>query len=71
MAEEKKSTYRGYTQAQNKAHQTYKKKYLCTLALEIRKEEKERIKALAEKAGLPIVQFIRQAIDEKAARDNL
>lgn len=69
--EEKKSTYKGYTQARNRATQKYQREHLEQIAIRVKKGEKEKYKAAAEKAGMPFSKFILQAMDEKIERDLL
>jgi len=71
MTEEKKSTYRGYTPAHNKAHQKYKQKNLVVMAIDMRPAERDRYKAAAAKSGLSLARFVKQAMDEKIERDLL
>lgn len=69
--EEKKSTYRGYTQAQNKATKKYQKEYMESISFRVKKGTKEKYKKASEKAVMPFSKFMLQAMDEKIERDNL
>lgn len=69
--EEKKSTYRGYTQAQNEATQKYQKENIERLYISVRKGEKDYYKNKAAACGMSLNEFVRLAMDEKIARDNL
>ncbi len=69
MPENKK---RKYTQAQNIATQKYIRENLEEIKFRVKKGEKERYKAAAEKSGLgSMAQFFVTAADEKIKRDNL
>jgi hypothetical protein len=68
MSEEKKSRY---TEAQNKATQKYIKENLEEIKFRVKKGEKDRYKAAAEKAGLSMAKFFVSAANEKIERDNL
>lgn len=67
--EEKKSTYRGYTQAQNKASQKYVKTHLDEIKVRIPKGRKEYYQSAASAAGLSLNQFVIAAMDEKIERE--
>lgn len=71
MAEEKKSSYKGYTQARGRASQKYQKEHLERVAFWVRKGEKERYKAAAAAAGASLAQFLNDAAEEKIKRDGL
>ena len=68
--DEKKSSYRGYTQVQNKATQKYIKQHLENIQLRVPKGRKDYYKDAAAAAGLSLNQFAVSAMDEKIARDN-
>lgn len=69
--DEKESSYKGYTQTQNKATQKYIKKHYDEIKLRVPKGDKERYKAAAAAGGLSMNQFVKNAIDEKIERDML
>lgn len=66
--EEKKSTYRGYTEAQNQATQRYKQANTENLTVTIRKGGKEELRATAKAAGVSVAQYVCDAVNEKAGR---
>lgn len=68
MPEEKKGRY---TEAQNKATQKYIRENLEEIKFRVRKGEKDRYKAAAEKAGVSMARFFLDAADEKIAREGL
>lgn len=68
MEEEKKSTYRGFTDAQARAN----KKYLAKLAeikVRMAPEKRETIQAHASARGESVNAFINRAIDETMERE--
>lgn len=67
---EKKSTYRGYTQSQNKATQKYVRDHLESISVRVPKGKREYYKAAAVAAGLSMNQFAVQAMDEKIERSS-
>lgn len=67
---EKKSTYKGYTQSQNKATQKYIKKNLEEIRFRVKKGEKQKYKNAAQKIGMSMSTFFITAADEKIERDN-
>ena len=73
MAEEnKKSTYRGYTEAQNKATQKYVKEKLEDIKIRVVKDSeknREYYKEAATKRGYSLNQFALTAMDEKIERE--
>lgn len=69
--EEKKSTYRGYTQSQNKATQKYMRDNVDRLFIIVKKGEKDYYKSKASSAGMSLNEFVRVAMDEKIERDGL
>ena len=71
MTEEKKSTYKGYSQAQNKATQKYHREHLEQITIKVKKGTKAHYIAAAEKAGMPFSKFVLQSMDEKIERDLL
>lgn len=73
MADEnKKSTYRGYTEAQNKATQKYVKEKLEDIKIRVVKDSeknREYYKEAALKRGYSLNQFALTAMDEKIERE--
>lgn len=69
--DEKKNTYRGYTQAQNKASQKYVKTHLDEFKIRVPKGKKEYYQDAAAAAGLSLNAFAIAAMDEKIDRDSL
>ncbi len=57
------STYKGYTQAQNKATQKYQKENYDQLAIRIPKGKREEYKELAEKENKSLAQLIVDCLD--------
>jgi len=47
----------------------YAKKNLKRIPLDVQKEKYEEISAAAEKAGIPVNRYIKNAIDEKMERE--
>ena len=68
MPEEKKGRY---TEAQNRATQKYIREKLEEIKFRVRRGEKDKYKAAAERAGLSMAKFFLDAADEKIARDGL
>lgn len=71
MPDEKKNTYRGYTQTQNKATQKYIRAHLDNIQLRVPKGRKNYYKAAAASCGQSLNQFAIDAMDEKIARSSL
>ena len=76
MENKKKSNYKGYTQAQNKATQKYIKAAYDEIKLRLPKGSKDKIKQYIENQGDTLPEnaksmqgFIKLAIDEKMERD--
>ena len=69
MSEEKGSTYRGYTEAQARAHKKYIAQFVET-KVRMTPEQREAIKAHAASRGESVNGFIGRAIDETMKRDN-
>lgn len=65
MAEEKKSTYTGQTDARRKASAKYLKESVEDIRIRVPKGQKDVIKAAAEKAGESLNTYIRTAIDQR------
>ena len=68
MPEEKKGRY---TEAQNRATQKYIREKLEEIKFRVRRGEKDKYKAAAERAGLSMAKFFLDAADEKIAREGL
>ncbi len=68
MAEEKSSTYRGFTEAQARAHKKYIAQFVET-KVRMTPERREQIKAHAEARGESVNAFINRAIDEAMERE--
>nr|DAE93159.1 MAG TPA: Alginate and motility regulator [Caudoviricetes sp.] len=60
--------YQGFTDAKKKANSKYLKNTVETIAFRVPKGEKEKIKDIAEKAGLSLNSFINNAVKEKIDR---
>ncbi|MCD8355876.1 MAG: cag pathogenicity island protein [Clostridia bacterium] len=58
------------TEAQKKASLKYQRK-LAGIAIKVQPEQRDKYNAAAAAAGVPLRQFILQALDEKIQRDNL
>ena len=69
MEENKKSTYRGYTEAQNKATQKYVKENLEDIKIRVPKGDREKYKQAAQARGYSLNKFALEAMDEKIARE--
>lgn len=57
------------TEAQKKANLKYRKENVKRIPLDVQKEKYEEISAAAEKAGIPVNRYIKNAIDEKMERE--
>ena len=68
MAEEKASTYRGFTEAQARAHKKYIAQFVET-KVRMTPERREEIRAHAESKGESVNAFINRAIDETMERE--
>ena len=68
MADEKVSTYRGFTEAQARAHKKYIAQFVET-KVRMTPERREQIRAHAEARGESVNAFINRAIDETMERD--
>ncbi|WP_448973280.1 plasmid mobilization protein [Oribacterium sp.] len=60
--------YQGFTDAKKKANARYLKNTVETITFRVPKGEKEKIKDIAEKAGLSLNSFIDSAVKEKINR---
>ncbi len=67
--EEKKSAYRGFTKAQEKAHKKYMENFV-EIKVRMTKEKREIVQEHAKKMGLSATQFINDAIDRQMELDN-
>lgn len=68
MAEEKKGTYNGYTEARARANKKYISQFV-EVKVRLTAEQREKIKAHAERKGESVNGFINRAIDETMERD--
>ena len=68
MSEEKKSTYKGFTEAHKRGNERYRKK-LDVLHVYVPKGRADDIKAHAARNGESMNGFITRAIDETIKRD--
>lgn len=68
MADEKVSTYRGFTEAQARAHKKYIAQFVET-KVRMTPERRDTIRAHAEAHGESVNAFINRAIDETMKRD--
>lgn len=69
MAEDKGSTYRGFTEAQARAHKKYIARFV-EVKVRMEPERREEIRTHAEAHGHSLNSFINKAIDEKMERDS-
>ena len=69
MSEEKKSTYKGNTDARRKASRVYLAEKVEDIRIRVQKGQKPIIKAHAESMGESVNSFIVRAINEAMARD--
>lgn len=68
MPEEKASSYRGFTEAQARAHKKYIAQFVET-KVRMTPERRDAIKAYAEARGESLNAFINRAIDEAMEAD--
>ena len=68
--EEKKSTYKGNTDARRKANKKYLSETVEDIKIRVPKGRKAFYKSAADSAGLSLNQFTIDALDEKIDRDN-
>lgn len=66
--EEKKSTYRGFTEAQEKAHKKYMQNFV-EVKVRMTPEKRAIIQEHASKRGESATAFINRAIDETMERE--
>jgi len=70
MAEEKKSAYKGNTDARRRASSKYLHETVEDIRIRVPKGQKAIIKAHAESVGESLNQFVIRAINEQITRDN-
>lgn len=68
MAEDKVKSYRGFTEAQARAHKKYISRFV-EVKVRMEPERRNNIKAHAESKGESVNSFINRAIDETMERD--
>ena len=68
MAEDKSSRYRGFTEAQARAHKKYIAQFVET-KVRMTPERREEIRAHAARHGESVNGFINRAIDEAMERE--
>lgn len=69
MAEERKSAYRGFTEAQARAHKKYIAQFV-EVKVRMTAEQRETVRNCAERRGESLNAYINQAIDERMERDD-
>lgn len=69
LADNKKSTYRGFTPAQAEAHKRYMKNYV-EIKVRMTADKRSIVQSHAAKMGESATGFINRAIDETMERDN-
>ena len=69
MAEEKKSSHTGQTEARRKATAKYLKESVEDIRIRVPKGKKTEVKAHADKQGESMNAFVVRAIDETIKRD--
>ena len=62
--------YKGFTEAQAKAHKKYMES-VATIQVRTTAERRDLIKAHAESQGQSVNAYINQAIDERIAREDM
>ena len=70
MAEEKGNTYRGFSEAQARAHKKYIAQFVET-KIRMTPDRREEVRAHAEAHGESLNAFINRAINETMERDNI
>ena len=70
MPEEKNNTYRGFTEAQARAHKKYIAQFV-EVKVRMTPDRREAVRAHAESKGESLNAFINRAIDEAIERDAL
>jgi predicted HicB family RNase H-like nuclease len=68
MPTEKKSSYRGFTEAQARAHKKYISQFV-EVKVRMEPDHRESVRAHAEAQGESLNGFINRAIDETMQRD--
>ena len=68
MPAEKKSSYRGFTEAQARAHKKYIAQFV-EVKVRMEPDHRESVRAHAEAQGESLNSFINRAIDETMQRD--
>ena len=68
MAEEKNSSYRGFTEAQARAHKKYIAQFVET-KIRMTPEQREEVRAHADARGESLNAFINRAINETMERE--
>lgn len=63
--------YSGFTEAKKKANSKYLKNTVETIAFRVPKGEKDRLKDVAERAGVSLNAFISEAVKEKIEKEGL
>ena len=70
MADEKQSTYRGFTATQAEAHKRYMKNFV-EIKVRMTPEKRSIVQEHAAKMGESATAFINRAIDQAMERDNI
>ena len=70
MTEEKKSAYKGNTDAHRRGNAKYLSEKVEDIRIRVPKGQKSIIKAHAESVGESLNQFVIRAINEQITRDN-
>lgn len=68
MSDEKNSSYRGFTEAQARAHKKYIAQFV-EMKIRTTPERRETIQSAAASQGQSVNAYINQAIDERMKRD--
>lgn len=71
MANEKKSTYKGQTEARRKASAKYLKETVENIQVRVPKGDKQKYKDHADKMGESLNSFVIRAMNETIQKDNL
>ena len=61
--------YKGYTEARNKASQKYNKEHLEQIAIRVKKGDRARYKALADRRGESLAGLICRLLDSEDEKD--
>lgn len=69
MADSKRSTYKGFTEAQARANKKYLGQFV-DVKIRVLPDERDTIKSHAQARGESVNGFIKRAIDETMDRDN-